>query len=90
MPRIIEGDFTFVTNNAKDFRKLYAKEPGHAGLVIVVPQVAPDKQRELLDSLLADLGPEEFLINEIIEIEIENGVAVVTRYDLPLPGSGAD
>ena len=27
MPRIIEGDFTFVTNNAKDFRKLYAKEP---------------------------------------------------------------
>jgi predicted nuclease of predicted toxin-antitoxin system len=41
MPRIIEGDFTFVTNNAKDFKKLYAKEPVHAGLVIVVPQVAP-------------------------------------------------
>jgi predicted nuclease of predicted toxin-antitoxin system len=90
MPRIIEGDFIFVTNNAKDFRKLYAKEPVHAGLVIVVPQVAPDKQRELLDSLLADLGPEEFLINEIVEIEIENGVAVFTRYDLPLPGSGVD
>lgn len=90
MPRIIEGDFTFVTNNAKDFRKLYAKEPIHAGLVIVVPQVAPDSQRKLLDSLLADLAPEEFLINEIIEIEIENGAAVVTRYDLPLPGIGAD
>jgi hypothetical protein len=90
MPRIIEGDFTFVTNNAKDFRKLYAKEPVHAGLVIVVPQVAPYKQRELLDSLLADLGPEEFLINEIVEIEIDNGVAVFTRYDLPLPGSGVD
>jgi len=43
-----------------------------------------------LDSLLADLGPEEFLINEIVEIEIENGVAVFTRYDLPLPGSGVD
>ncbi|CCV11889.1 DUF5615 family PIN-like protein [Mesorhizobium sp. STM 4661] len=90
MPRIIEGDFTFVTNNAKDFRKLYAKEPVHAGLIIVVPQVAPDKQRELLDSLLGDLGPEEFLINEIIEIEIDNGVAVFTRYDLPPPGIGVD
>ncbi|TGU23603.1 DUF5615 family PIN-like protein, partial [Mesorhizobium sp. M4B.F.Ca.ET.150.01.1.1] len=39
MPLIIDEDFTFVTNNAKDFRKLYAKEPVHAGLIIVVPQV---------------------------------------------------
>ncbi|TCU06976.1 hypothetical protein EV132_1305 [Rhizobium sullae] len=23
MPRIVAGDFTFVTNNARDFRKLY-------------------------------------------------------------------
>ncbi|WP_244514672.1 DUF5615 family PIN-like protein [Ensifer sp. LCM 4579] len=38
MPRIIEGDFTFVTNNARDFRKLYAKEELHTGLVIIVPQ----------------------------------------------------
>ncbi|UVK48906.1 DUF5615 family PIN-like protein (plasmid) [Mesorhizobium sp. AR07] len=85
MPLIIEGDFTFVTNNAKDFRKLYAKEPVHAGLIIVVPQVGPEKQRELFDALLDDLGPEEFLINEVIEIEIENGIAIVTRYDLPSP-----
>jgi len=26
MAPIREGDFTFVTNNAKDFRRLYAKE----------------------------------------------------------------
>lgn len=38
MPRIVEEDFTFVTNNARDFRKLYAKEELHAGLVIIVPQ----------------------------------------------------
>ncbi|TGQ96258.1 toxin-antitoxin system, toxin component, PIN family protein, partial [Mesorhizobium sp. M4B.F.Ca.ET.203.01.1.1] len=37
------------------------------------------------DALLEDLGPEEFLINEVIEIEIENGIAIVTRYDLPSP-----
>ncbi|MHC2303488.1 hypothetical protein ACVJBD_007755 [Rhizobium mongolense] len=29
MPRIIEENFTFVTNNARDFRKLYAKEESH-------------------------------------------------------------
>ncbi|RVA23770.1 hypothetical protein EN933_38330 [Mesorhizobium sp. M7A.F.Ca.US.001.01.1.1] len=33
-------------------------------LVIVVPQVAPDKQKEFLDSLIGHLGPEpeKFLI----------------------------
>ncbi|MGH6860420.1 MAG: DUF5615 family PIN-like protein [Phyllobacterium sp.] len=41
MPRIIEGDFTFVTNNARDFRKLYAKKALHAGLVIITPRCCP-------------------------------------------------
>ncbi|WP_263491685.1 MULTISPECIES: hypothetical protein [unclassified Mesorhizobium] len=43
-----------------------------------------------MDGLLADLGPEDFLINEIVEIEINNGVAVFTGYELHLPGSGVD
>ena len=29
-----EGDFVLVTNNASDFRRLYATQPLHAGLVI--------------------------------------------------------
>jgi hypothetical protein len=86
MPHIVQGDFTFVTNNARDFRKLYAAEPVHAGLVIIVPQVAPDKQRELFDALFDDFQPDEFLINEVIEIDIEDGTVVVTRYELPGPG----
>ncbi|MDK4728710.1 DUF5615 family PIN-like protein [Rhizobium phaseoli] len=52
MPRIIEEDFAFVTNNARDFRKLYAKEELHAGLVIIVPQVLPAQQRELFALIL--------------------------------------
>lgn len=83
MPRIIAEDFTFVTNNARDFRKLYAREKVHAGLLIIVPQVAPDKQRELFDALLEELGADAVLVNEVIEIELEDGVAVITRYDLP-------
>ncbi len=41
MPRIVAEDYTFVTNNARDFRKLYGNEEIHAGLVIIVPQVVP-------------------------------------------------
>jgi predicted nuclease of predicted toxin-antitoxin system len=34
-----EGDFVLVTNNASDFRRLYATQPLHAGLVIIIPNV---------------------------------------------------
>ncbi len=85
MPRIIAEDFTFVTNNARDFRKLYAQEELHAGLLIIVPQVAPDRQRELFDALLEELGADTAIVNEVIEIELEEGVAVINRYDLPAP-----
>jgi predicted nuclease of predicted toxin-antitoxin system len=34
------GDFILVTNNASDFRRLYATQPLHAGLVILIPTVA--------------------------------------------------
>ena len=83
MPRIVDGNFTFVTNNARDFRKLYAKEELHAGLVIIVPQVLPERQRELFDAVLSELQPDDELLNGVIEITVEGDVAAMTRYILP-------
>ena len=37
MPRILAEDYTFVTNNARDFRKLYGNEDIHITRVLVVP-----------------------------------------------------
>jgi predicted nuclease of predicted toxin-antitoxin system len=84
MLRIVEEDFAFVTNNAKDFRRLYARQQLHAGLVIIVPFSTPDQQRELFDAVLDEIGPEE-LVNEVIEVQLE-GVAVIGRYELPGAG----
>lgn len=84
MPRILGDDFCFVTNNAADFRRLYADVQLHAGLVILVPQVAPTMQRELFSVLLDQLDSEE-LINEAIEIRIVEGEAIFDRYTLPRP-----
>jgi predicted nuclease of predicted toxin-antitoxin system len=42
MLRIVAEDFIFVTNNARDFRKLYGRQRLHAGLIVIVPQVIPD------------------------------------------------
>ena len=83
MLRIVDGDFTFVTNNAMDFRRLYARRELHAGLVIIVPQVVPARQRALFSGLLDTLLPDEALVNEVIEITLDGEEAVFTRYDLP-------
>jgi predicted nuclease of predicted toxin-antitoxin system len=86
MPRIIDGDFTFVTNNATDFRRLYSRHQFHAGLIIVVPQVEPSRQRALFSSLLDTLEADAALVNVVIEISLEAGNVVFTRYDFPGTG----
>ncbi|MBB4420812.1 putative nuclease of putative toxin-antitoxin system [Rhizobium leguminosarum] len=83
MPRIIEQDFTFVTNNARDFRKLYAREDLHAGLVVIVPQVLPALQRHLFALILQDLAEARDIVNEVIEVTLDGEDAVLTRYSLP-------
>jgi predicted nuclease of predicted toxin-antitoxin system len=82
MTTVIEGDFTFVTNNAKDFLKLFAREPIHAGLVILLPQVIPAKQQELFRLAIADIQPGDQLVNEVVEIGIVAGRVEVARYEL--------
>jgi predicted nuclease of predicted toxin-antitoxin system len=42
-----DGDFVLVTNNASDFRRLYATQPLHAGLVILIPVVGRVLQQRL-------------------------------------------
>jgi hypothetical protein len=42
-----DGDFVFVTNNASDFRQIYAAQPLHAGLIILIPAVNRVVQQRL-------------------------------------------
>ena len=86
MKPIREGEFTFVTNNAKDFRRLYAQEDIHAGLVILIPNVPPSEQRELFDAALDDLAATSSLINEALEVGFVEGEIEINRYDWPVEG----
>ncbi len=83
MAPIRKGDFTFVTNNAKDFRRLCGQEDIHAGLVILIPNVPPAEQRELFDAALDDLERAPNLINEVLEVGLLAGDIQITRYELP-------
>lgn len=70
-----------MTNNAVDFRRLYQHLPVHAGLVIIVPNVAPALQQELLRAALDEIGGED-LINGVLEIGIEDDQIAIIRYDM--------
>lgn len=84
MPRIIDGDFTFVTNNAQDFRRLYRDQPLHAGLVIFIPQCRPDQQRELLEAAIEALADAaDPLVNRALELDFEDDAITIRTYDLP-------
>lgn len=82
MPRVVADGLTFVTNNARDFRKLFARESIHAGLVIIVPQVTPSLQRSLFLLVLDELDIDASLLNEAIEITIDDGDAVISRFEI--------
>lgn len=83
MRHVRENGLTFVTNNAIDFIRLYAEEPLHAGLVIIVPNVRPEEQKQLLSAALDEIADGEFL-NEVIEVSVDSKRnIIVLRYALP-------
>jgi len=83
MPKVVADGLTFVTNNAHDFRKLFAREPIHAGLIIIVPQVTPSLQRELFSLVLSELDSVAALLNKAIEVTIKAGTAIISRFEIP-------
>ena len=78
-----EGDFVLVTNNASDFRRLYAAQPVHAGLVIIIPSVNRVKQQRLFRGALDELARIGEPVNRVLEVDIEGDEVTFTLYDLP-------
>ena len=82
--RIVEDEFTFVTNNRVDFVRLFGKMELHAGLVILVPNVAPALQRALFEAALLYLSGRE-PVNTALEVTVEGKTVRCVEYQLPGP-----
>jgi len=82
-----EGDFVLVTNNASDFRRLYATQPLHAGLVILIPNVNRSLQQRLFCGALDELARLGEPINRVLEVDIDGEDVIFSVYDLPPQGS---
>ena len=74
-----QQDYTFVTNNRSDFLLLYGKEPLHAGVIIIVPNVMPARQRELFTAALEYIGARD-LTNTVVEVKYAGSRIVCSEY----------
>ncbi len=77
------GEFVLVTNNRSDFRRLYATEPLHAGLVIIVPNLGGRQQQSCFSVALAWLQAMGEPLNQVLEVDVVDGEVVTAAYDLP-------
>jgi hypothetical protein len=72
-----------VTNNASDFRKLYATQSLHTGLVIIIPSVNRVEQQRLFHGALDELSRFGELINRVLEVDIAGDEITFDFYELP-------
>ena len=80
--RIVEDEFTFVTNNRVDFIRLFGKMELHAGLIIIVPNAVPAVQRALFEAAVQYLAGRD-LVNAVIEVTLDRKVIKCLEYRLP-------
>ena len=71
-----ERDYVVVTNNRRDFLRLYAQLAVHNGLIIIVPSVRYDEQCRLFDLALDAAARQNSLINLFIEVHRDGTVDV--------------
>jgi predicted nuclease of predicted toxin-antitoxin system len=77
------GDFIVVTNNAIDFRKLYAAQPLHAGLLILLPNAGRDIHMRLFKYALDLLAAKGEPINQVLEMGFDGHNMAFMLYNLP-------
>jgi predicted nuclease of predicted toxin-antitoxin system len=82
-------NFVLVTDNASDFRPMYARDEVHPGLIVMPAGPGRDHQRELARQVIdwivstasaTDQTPAEFMVNRLVDIDADG---VVDMYDLP-------
>lgn len=87
IPLILERDYTLVTNNAEDFRRLYRHLDLPAGLILVLGQFSRFEQQSIFRLVLKQLA-ETHLINTLVEVSWTKGT-LTTSFHATGPASGS-
>ena len=77
MPIIRAESFILVTNNGRDFLRLYAGEDVHPGLVIIVPGgIGAEMQVKLFGRALDTVEDHPDLTNKVVQVFLDEAVEV--------------
>ena len=66
-----------------DFRRLFAAQPLHAGLVILIPNVGRAMQGRLFKAALDALAGFGEPVNQVLEVDLDGGDVTFALDDLP-------
>jgi predicted nuclease of predicted toxin-antitoxin system len=78
-----DGDFVLMTNNAADFRRLYAMQPLHAGLIVIIPKIGRVMQQRLFRDALEVLATSGEPVNRVLEVDLGDDDIIFNLYELP-------
>ena len=81
--RAVQTGAIMVTNDARDYRRLYARFVSHPGLVIMLPSVTTPMQIRLFEAVIAYIAAEESIVDQLVEID-EAGRIKVRPWPQPL------
>jgi predicted nuclease of predicted toxin-antitoxin system len=81
--RAVQTGAIMVTNDARDYRRLYARFVSHPGLVIMLPSVTTPMQIRLFEAVIAYIAAEESILDQLVEID-EAGRITVRPWPQPL------
>jgi predicted nuclease of predicted toxin-antitoxin system len=77
--RALSSDYVVVTNNRRDYVRLYERLEVHPGLVVIVPTAPRERQVELFLLVVAHIESFNDLTNMLLEID---GDGVISMSEL--------
>jgi predicted nuclease of predicted toxin-antitoxin system len=72
----LERDYIVVTNNARDFRRIYAGIDLHPGLLLILPTVPAPRQKQLFLEAIAFVEAQPDLINQVLSIDATGAITL--------------
>lgn len=75
----LAGDRVMVTNNRRDYLRIYAHQELHPGLIVILPRALADEQIKLFALALSYIEKLPDLINKLIEVGEGGDMAVSYR-----------
>ena len=73
---MMDGGYVLVTNNARDFRRALSRVDLHGGLVVIVPSVRREHQKELFAAALDRIDQMPHVMNKVIEVYAADDIRI--------------